>query len=138
MSLVIFITYNRVKLDNPVIQPLVAAGRETRWTIFMKLPVNILLQVAEAHTFTNAGDLDNIVHAIYATPNTASRKQDRRLSGDAHLSFDHTWGKIHVWVDKTHRNSLIIFWVASDLISNGEDVYHPDAGHDGLKYTLFF
>jgi hypothetical protein len=130
---VIFITYNRVKLDNPVIQPLVAAGRETRWTIFMKLPVNIHLQVAEAHAFTDAGDPGS----FYATSNTASRKQDRHLSSDVHLSFDHTWGKIHVWVDKTHRNSLIIFWVASDLISNGEDVYHPDAGQDGLKYTLF-
>lgn len=104
----------------------------------MKLPVNILLQVAEAHAFTNAGDLDDIVHAFSATSNTASRKQDRRLSSDAHLNFDHTWGKIHVWVDRTHHNSLIIFWVASDLISNGEDVYHPDAGQDGLKYTLFF
>lgn len=56
-----------------------------------------------------------------------------RLSDVAHLHFDHTWGKIPVWVDKTHRNSLIIYLVASDLISKGEDVYHPDAGQDDLS-----
>jgi hypothetical protein len=64
---VIFITYNRVKLNNPVIHPLMVVGR-----------------------------------------------------------------KNPVWVYRTHHNSLIIYLVASDLISNGKDVHHPDAGQDGL------
>lgn len=99
----------------------------------MRLPVNVLFRETESHSFISASDID----AFPITCNIASHEQKLRLSKVVHLNFDHTWGKIPVWVEKTHRNSLIIYLVASDLISKGEDVYHPDAGQDGLKYTLF-
>lgn len=128
-----FITYNRVKLGNPVIHPLIVLRRETRWTIIMKLPINVRIKAAEAHPFTSASK----PAAFPETLKLASRNQEMRLCSIVHLNFDHTWGKIPFWVCKTHRNSLIILPVASDLIRNGMDVYHPDAGQYEYKYTLF-
>lgn len=99
----------------------------------MKLPVNVLFRAAEAHLFISGSDPTDLPE----TQNTTIRRHELLLSSIVHLNSDHTWGKIPVRVNGTHHNSPTIYLVASDLISNGKDVHHPDAGQDGLKYTLF-
>jgi starch synthase len=63
--------------------------------------------------------------------------QDLTIRSVAKFKIDHTSGPIPVEVFETRLDDLPVYLVASDLITQDDQIYHPDAALDGPKFTLF-
>ena len=133
----------------------------------MKYPIKVLFLAAEANPFIKVGGLADVAGSlphtlrplrVRSTIRSASANSDEIPAVDVRLviplhnairnrnlplkvttefTIEHAQGPIPVQVFETDRNGMIVYLIASELISDDEQLYHADASQDGPKYTLF-